>query len=265
MKDSAMDPNAELLAARKAVDTAALVAAATASVKQRPLDAAARLALVEALIRTGALERADNHLDILSGQDPAWAVRATMLRHLVRAEQTRLDVMAGRAVPELVQEPCAVIRDSLARLVAINADDSSASASEQETRLLVNGSLTSLRDADDRFADIIEIYSAGGRYFWVPMSAVVHMELHKPESLFDTLWRPCMIELADGPDGAVFWPQLYPARPEDEDAHRLGQATDWLETGNLVIGQGRRCLLVGDDLADVSSITSIAQQASPAP
>lgn len=247
--------------ARAAGDLAGWLAAAIEAVKARPADPQARLALAEALVWDGQLERADGHLDLVADHAPAWGPRAALLRQLLRAEQTRCDVMAGRAVPELLFEPDAAISAALARLVELARPDGAPIPSEAVPLLHVNDSPVpvAFRDLDDRLADVVELFSSTGKYFWLPASAIAQARFRPVSTPFEAIWRLCDLAVHDGPDGVVFWPTRYPAAPGQDAAEKLGRATRWSEQGGLSLGHGRRCFLVDDACIDSLALDSLAQ------
>src|SRR5690606_17147809 len=65
------------------------LAAATAQVRSRPTDVAARVFLAELLCFAGELERADKQLDLVADQDTTLAVGVALFRQLIRGEQAR--------------------------------------------------------------------------------------------------------------------------------------------------------------------------------
>ena len=249
----------EVAEARASGDLAGATAAATRWVKARPAQAAPRLALAESLIRGGAYERADAQLDLVASQDPKMAVRMALLRQLLRAEQSRSEVMAGKALPELLFDPDETIAAALSLLVDLNSG-MACNTPESVHHFHVNGGADAVafRDLDDRFAGLCEILSSTGKYFWIPLASIQRLEFRPVGSLFEQLWRPCDLEVANGPDGVVFWPMLYPSRADDSDAQRLGRATDWIGVQGISLGQGLRCFLAGDDIVTSHDLESLA-------
>src|SRR6185312_13428937 len=103
-----------------------------------------------------------------------------------------------------------------------------------------------IRDSDDVLGPVLEVF-ASSSYFWVPWEHVQFLEIAAPKSLRDLLWIPARFASFDGQIGEVYLPVLYPgSSASQDDAIRLGLKTDWLESGGIVRGVGRKTLLVGE-------------------
>ena len=246
-------------------DLAAARAALLDSVKRAPADAAARLALAEVLILQGEWERADTHLDLASTQDPSYGTLVALLRQLLRAATQRDAVFASAATPDLVTDPTPAVEAALRILLAgregEDAADLRQAADEAAPELAgtYDGvAFTTLRDLDDRTADVLEVLTPTGKYVWVPWTAVTSLQLRRVERPRDRIWRPAEIDVRDGPSGVVYLPMIYPARAEAmSDALRLGRETVWVEAGGLTCGLGQRCLLIGEEMVALSSLTEL--------
>lgn len=220
--------------------------AMAARVRADPANPAHRLDLAELLIVLGDYEKADNHADLVSTQDPSRGVPVALTRQLIRAAIWRRETFEQRRPPELVTEPDAGITAALSRLAGVAIDG------EPEAGLsgAIDGtSFTGLRDLDDRTAGVLEVLTSTGKYIWVPLSAIVALRPAKPERLRDLVWRPAELEVADGPTGIVYLPATYHApAAELTDELRLGRATDWVEEGEGMRGLGLRCWLADDEV-----------------
>lgn len=238
------------------------VAAATAAVRQAPTDIGARILLAELLLFTGSIERADVVLDACADLDPAIAVVVAEFRQLLRGETARKQVFNDGRVPEFVGEPTAAHRLSLAAMVALrNGETGEAgklAAQAEEARAHPNGRIgdrtfDDLRDGDDLLASCFEIITTTGKYFWVPPERVTLLELHPMKRPRDLFWRRATMRVADGPEGDVYLPMIYPPISTEAtaltDALRLGRATDWRQIGGggPTRGLGAVTLLVGDE------------------
>jgi type VI secretion system protein ImpE len=95
------------------------VTAALADVRKGPADADARGLLCELLCFAGDLERADKHLDALSGMHPDLALGTSLFRQLLRAEQARREVFEAGRVPELLVPPSPALSLALRAAVAL--------------------------------------------------------------------------------------------------------------------------------------------------
>ncbi len=207
----------------------------------------------------------DSHLDLVSTQDPSWAALVALLRQLLRAALQREDVFAKGRSPDLVTPPSPQIEMALRILMeARSGDDASAlrEAADADAPVLAGvcdgRAFDTLRDLDDRTADVLELLTSTGKYVWAPWSAIVSLELRPVERPRDLVWRAAELELRDGPTGVVYLPMTYQAPPADlTDAQRLGRETEWREWSGLTCGLGQRCLLIGDDLVPFSSVGAL--------
>src|SRR4029079_6707505 len=89
----------------KAGELSEAIAAATADVKAKPTDRAARGFLCELLCFAGDLERADKQLDALGQLDPDSLVGVSLFRQLIRGEQARQHFFSAGALPEFLDQP----------------------------------------------------------------------------------------------------------------------------------------------------------------
>ena len=256
----------------KAGDLAGARAALVETVKRSPADAEARYALAETLIVQGEWERADGHLDLVSTQDPSWGVLVALVRQLLRAAVHRDEVFAKGRSPDLVTPPTPEIETALRILLEARTGDEAGALREAADAEAPDLSGTcdgrafdTLRDLDDRTADVLELLTSTGKYVWAPWSAVVSLELRPIERPRDLVWRAAELELRDGPTGVVYLPMIYQAAAGSlTDPQRLGRETEWDEQGGLTCGLGQRCLLVGEDLVPFSSIGGLSVAAPTA-
>lgn len=241
----------------------AAVTAANAAVRRAPTDIGARILLAELLAFTGNIERADVVLDACADLDPTAAIVVAEFRQLLRGETARRQLFSDGRVPEFLGEPTAAQRSSLAAIVALrNGDPSEAArlaAEAEAARPHPSGTargaaFDDMRDADDLLASCFEVITTTGKYFWIPPERVVLLEFHPPKRPRDLLWRRATMQVADGPDGDVYLPTIYPptttaATAAMTDALRLGRATDWHQAGDggPTLGLGAVTILVGEE------------------
>ncbi|MBI2737812.1 MAG: SciE type virulence protein [Rhodospirillales bacterium] len=242
----------------------AAVTAANAAVRRAPTDIGARVLLAELLAFTGNIERADVVLDACADLDPTAAIVVAEFRQLLRGETARRQLFSDGRVPEFLGEPTAAQRSSLAAIVALrNGDPSEAArlaAEAEAARPHPSGTargaaFDDMRDADDLLASCFEVITTTGKYFWIPPERVLLMEFHPPKRPRDLLWRRATMQVADGPDGDVYLPTIYPpptataAATAMTDALRLGRATDWHQAGDggPTLGLGAVTILVGEE------------------
>jgi type VI secretion system protein ImpE len=192
---------------------------------------------------------------------------------LVRAAQARVQFFGEGRLPEFVVKPDEVIEIELRATIALRERDwgelAKLVAQREEGRRAVAGTadgeaFDDFRDLDDLAAAHIEVFTPTGKYFWIPVSAIESIELRKPESMRDLLWRRVLLSVADGPDGEVFLPTIY-AASEMNAAQRLGHVTDFESPAERVsLGKGLRTFLVGEGSKTIRELGRInfAGQAS---
>lgn len=207
------------------------VALQEAAVASRPGDAAARLFLVELLAFAGRLTDARKHLTAIDSDDPAWPASRRAFRLLFRAERQRS--VTVRRPDVLPAAPSHAKRRWLAvkRLrdgdpaAAVRWTDHADAASPDLEGFLDGQEFDSLRDADDRFGSVLEVF-AGGRWVWFPWEAVRRVKLELPKYALDRLYRPAEVRLKDGTDHRVHLPLVYPNSHEADGVFAAGLETD---------------------------------------
>jgi type VI secretion system protein ImpE len=244
-----------------------------AEVRGNPTSIDRRALLAELLCVAGNLERADTVLNAITQIDPGAMVGVALFRQLVRAEQARQQFYSEGRVPEFVVAPDALLELELRAAIALREGDlgevnrllAEREAARVPLACVVDGvPADDFRDLDDLCAAHIEIFSSTGKYFWVPVSAIVAIEFRKPETRRDLLWRRAQLTVADGPDGEVFLPCIYAAK-EMSIAHRLGHQTDFTDLADkAALGLGLRTFLVGDGsktILELGTVTFTLQSA----
>ena len=232
------------------------LAALQAEVKARPTDAEKRFELGELLVLLGEWARADNQLDLVSTQEPSFGVLVALMRQLIRGEVARKEVFEQGRAPELVGEVSGEVSGEVAaalrRLLDLRDPETRevrGPGDPAPVRGVVDGRpFNGVRDLDDRVADVLEVLTSTGKYFWIPWSQVRSIELQKPTRLRDLVWRQANLDVADGPSGVVYIPATYAASAaETSGLARLGRETSWVEEKGLMRGVGLRTLLVGEE------------------
>lgn len=244
---------AELYKAGKLQDA---IAAQTQEVKSQPADQNKRLFLFELLAFAGELERAIRQMDVLKYDQIELQTAATAYRRLLDAQTKRQQLFSQSLKPEFFAAPpehVALRLEAVNRLrenkpgEAKELLDRAAAAAPALKGTLNDKPFDSLRDADDLFAQVLEVM-AHGVYYWVPLEQIETVAMKPPRFPRDLLWVPARLEMETSA-GDVFLPALYPnshAHPDDQV--KLGRSTDWKETpGGPVLGVGLRTFLVGDD------------------
>jgi type VI secretion system protein ImpE len=226
-------------------------------VKASPGDHAKRLFLFELLAFAGDLERARKQIDAVSYDQLELEVAVLNYRKILDAEQARRRFFGEGAEPKFLLPPAEHVQ---LRVQAVHRlrEKKQAEAVELLARadaaapaakgLLNMKPFDSLRDCDDLFGPVLEVF-AQGVYYWVPLEQVDALAAHAPRFPRDLLWLPARLEVRDGPSGEVFLPTVYPGSHEHPDSQiKLGRATDWkTDEAGPVVGLGGRVFLAGGD------------------
>lgn len=251
----------------KAGDIDGAVAAATAAVKAAPREAGARWLLAEMLLFAGEFERADRSLDAVLEETPSPTVME--FRQLLRGEVVRRQVLLEGRVPKFQGEDPTEAQKATANAVTLlrAGDKASAAAAAAEIEALrarVPGKIDGVafddfRDADDIFAAMLEVHTAGGEYMWVPTERLRLLSFEAPKRPRDLYWRRCSIEMKDGQEGVVYVPVVYPWTDKGmPNPLRLGRGTEWQDDQGIVRGIGAREFLVGEDAKTLAELEEIA-------
>ncbi|MBY0458781.1 MAG: hypothetical protein K2V38_15700, partial [Gemmataceae bacterium] len=219
-----------------------------------PCDPAARRLLVDLLLFSGQLDDATEHLGHIRADDPEWPEAERSLHRLIRSE--RLRTLDGRE-PVISPEPAAehAVRRRKALKLLRRAEPARATRAVDAADLVtpvargfIDGrEFEGLRDADDRFASVLEAFR-GGEYLWVPWEALRKVRLAPAEALLDQLYRPAALTFRDGSTTDVHLPLVYPASYRAEGAFALGIETDHVCPDNGPTRcLGAKLLLVNDD------------------
>ncbi len=252
------------------------VAAASAAVKAKPTDLAARVRLAEMLLLAGNLERADVLLDSAGQLDPSASLIVAEFRQLLRADMARRQLFRDGRVPEFLDTPSSAEQHLLACLVAMRAGDYPAAAeaatAAEAARAVTPGiheggpaghvTFDDFRDASDDLGGVLEILTTTGKYYWIPLSRIDEITFHKPMRPRDLAWRRASISVNQGPDGDVYVPATYFSDDAARGAalgaaYRLGRATDWLDHDGVVTGVGQREFLVGDASVPIMELSTL--------
>lgn len=240
----------------KAGHLAAAVAAQIEAVKAHPADHARRLFLFELVAFTGDLDRARRQADAIKYDDPALIQALNGYKLCVEAEAARRELFAKGRRPEFLAEPPAHVRlrlDAIDHLRHGRRSEAAALVTEANAAPHLAGTLNGtpfdwLRDADDLFGTVLEVF-ARGKYLWVPLEQVASLAANPPKYPRDLVWFPARLTATTGEAGEVFLPALYPgSHDHPDDQVKLGRATDWQQAdGGPVLGAGLKTFLAGED------------------
>lgn len=241
----------DMLAEGRLVDA---IAQQEAAVEAAPTDPALRRLLVDLLAFAGRFDDALEHLVQIHSDDPAWPEVERSFHRLFRSEQLR--TLEGRE-PTITPEPPpkhAMRRwKAVKRLRRAQPEDAvraidAADAVSPTIRGFIDGrEFDGLRDADDRFASLLEAFR-GGEYLWIPWESLRKIVLTRATVLLDQLYRPATLTFRDASTIDVHIPMMYPASYRGDGVFALGHETDHVCPDNGPTRcVGAKLLLVGED------------------
>lgn len=231
------------------------VTLAAAAVKASPQDVTARQLLAALAVLSGDLARAEAQASMAARLAPADAVSFGLFRQHLRGLHARRAWWQDSALPAFPGGASEADRAAIALNVALRAGDGAAVAQTSKALEALRGTrpghwngvaVDDLRDLDDRLPHAVEAVSAGGNYLWIDMAKIARITLRPVASPLDLALRPARVGLTDGAEADLMLPAIYPA--PDTAARQLGRETDFIESHGVMIGQGQRAWLVGDDM-----------------
>lgn len=256
---------ADLLNADALGEAAAM---AVADVKARPQDSAARMVLASLSVLQGDLKRAETHATMAAQLSPGDAIGYGLFRQHLRGLFAREAWWTEGALPSFPGGPTAADQATVALNVALREGNQSAVEAALEGAEAARGTrpgtwngkpAEDLRELDDRMLHTVEAISAGGNYLWIDMARIASISLRPVAQPLDLALRPARVTLKDGAEADMVIPAIYPA--PQTDSQRLGRETDFTETLGVMVGNGQRAWLVGDDMEGFLSAQEITFEA----
>ena len=221
-------------------------------IQKQPQRADLRIFLFQIYCVQGEWMKAGTQLDVLLELDASSKPMVETYREALKCETLRRDVFDGKRSPLVLGAP----QDWLAMMIEalrVDAEGRPDAAAELRARALEAAPATSgklddapfawLADADSRLGPVIEAI-INGKYYWVPVSRLIRIEIEKPADLRDFVWAPATLTLENGAANVALIPTRYPGTERESDnALRLARATDWREQpGGAWHGVGQRML-----------------------
>ncbi len=250
------------------------IASLNQELRAQPLDSGRRYLLAELLCFTGDWERADKQLDMLAHQDPQTLPGVVLFRQLLRAAQARQQFFTEGRLPEFLRAPSPHLQRYLKASINIREGReqeaaellAQAESQRQPSPGTCNGQpFNDFRDLDDLTANVLEVLTGAGQYYWIPLEGVVSIRMQAPARPRDLLWRPAHVVIQGGPDSDMFLPVIYPRSEESEEALGLGRTTEWRGgEGTPVRGLGQRMFLVGNEALAMLDIQELKLSGSQA-
>jgi type VI secretion system protein ImpE len=202
------------------------VQAASAELRDHPLDVKKRTTLFELLCFAGDYDRAEKHLEALAKENQKAGMGALLYRAALHAERTRQDIFSKKEFPKTTESTAPVLGGTF------------------------NGAeFKEIEDADPRVGPRLELLSAGA-YLWIPFGHIISIEMQAPKRLRDLLWAPVIVKT--GPEfrqaelGESLIPVLYPfSCKQADDEVKLGRKTVWVEEdGGDPVPYGQKVFLI---------------------
>lgn len=259
-------------------DPVAALAQLQDEVRASPADPKLRIFLFQLLCVLGRWDRAINQLSVAASLDPSALPMAQTYGDAVRCEAIRRDVFDGRKSPMIFGQPdewLALLIESLLlagrgegdrsrELRARAFDDAPATPG-----ILDGRAFAWIADADSRLGPVLEAV-INGRYYWVPFSRLLKIEIEKPADLRDVVWTPAHLQFANGGESVALIPTRYPgSEAADDGSIALARKTLWEEIGpDAHRGLGQRMLATDIDdvpLMDVRTISLTIAEAATSP
>lgn len=252
----------------KGGDPVAALAHLQEQVRARPADSKLRIFLFQLLCVLGQWERALNQLDVASGLDPGALAMAKTYADAVRCEAVRDDVFEGKKSPMIFGQPdqwLALLIESLLaagngehgrsqQLRATAFEDAPASQGEIDGR-----PFSWISDADSRLGPVLEAV-INGRYYWVPFSRLLKIQIEPPEDLRDLVWMPAHLQFENGGESVALIPTRYPGSEAAGDGLiALARKTVWEEIApDTHRGLGQRIIATDADDTPLMEVRMIS-------
>ena len=229
-------------------------------IRKQPQRADLRIFLFQICCLIGEWGKAANQLNAIEELDKEAESMVKTYREAVRCEVYRKQVFAGQRVPLILGDPQNWIALMLEAL-KLDAAGNHAAAAEMRGKALdeapaapgkIDGvAFEWLADADSRMGPLLEMI-INGKYFWVPMYRLAHLEMDAPSDLRDFVWTGATVTLANGGTNVALIPTRYPgSEMQDDNALRMARATEWREMApDSFAGLGQRMFTT--DAADIS-------------
>ena len=243
----------------KGGDPVAALAQLQEQVRAKPADPKLRIFLFQLLCVLGQWERALNQLDVASGLDPEAFAMSKTYGDAVRCEAIRKDVFEGKKSPMIFGQPeqwLALLIESL--LVAGGGEQERSQQLRSrafEEAPASQGDLDGrpfswISDADSRLGPVLEAV-INGRYYWVPFSRLMKVQIEPPEDLRDMVWMPAHLQFENGGESVALIPTRYTGSETTGDGLiALARKTVWEEMApDTYRGLGQR--VIATDAGDV--------------
>jgi type VI secretion system protein ImpE len=184
--------------------------------------------LFELLCFAGPYDRALKHLDLLAQAGSDAEMGALLYRSAIAAERKREAFFESREY------------------------ESAAGAKPSRPGTLNGKPFRTIEDFDPRIGARLEVFVAG-EYVWLPFEHIGSIRMEAPRMLRDTLWATATVLTGPSFKGQEFGEVLIPVLSPfswkyQRDDVKLGQATEWEESGESMVPYGQKLLLLDDEV-----------------
>ena len=248
-------------------DPAAALAQLQELVRAKPADAKLRVFLFQLLCVLGQWQRALNQLEVACGLDASALAMKQMYSDAVRCEAIREQVFDGKKSPMIFGQPdqwLALLIESL--LASGNGElqrsqDLRGRAFDEAptSRGTLDGRpFEWIADADSRLGPVLEAL-INGRYYWVPFSRLIKVQIEEPEDLRDFVWMPAHLQFENGGESVALIPTRYPGSEASSDGLiSLARKTVWEEMSpDMHRGLGQRTIATDAEETPLMEIRAI--------
>ncbi|BED90875.1 hypothetical protein PspMM1_33430 [Pseudoalteromonas sp. MM1] len=237
--------------------TEALSLCAT-ELQDEPLNFDIRSVYSELLCINGDLEKADKQLDFMVQKNPEFAVGAVNLRHLIRAQQSRIDFYQGKGIPKLFHDVDEIDTLFLKMHVALlegEIDEAAELSAQMETLRVssLNDAESVARDLDDTLNPYLEVLGTNGEFYLANFDEIESLKVEPVSSVLESIWLRVEITIKEGPSGSAHLPLVY--ANAESDLEKLGQVSDWVELKEeFIIGKGMKMLFINDEAITIPNL-----------
>jgi type VI secretion system protein ImpE len=255
-------------------DPVAALAQLQELVRAKPADAKLRVFLFQLLCVLGQWQRALNQLEVACGLDASALAMKQMYTDAVRCEAIREQVFDGKKSPMIFGQPDQWLALLIESLLASGNGEAQRS---QELRSRAfdeaptsRGTLDGrpfewIADADSRLGPVLEAL-INGRYYWVPFSRLIKVQIEEPEDLRDFVWMPAHLQFENGGESVALIPTRYPgSEASDDGLISLARKTVWEEMSpDMHRGLGQRTIATDAEETPLMEIRAIVLTGSDA-
>jgi len=216
---------------------AAALKALQQAVRSNAADVKLRTFLFQLMCVLGQWPRAADQLKVCGELDASTLAMVNTYGAALACETAREAVFAGRAAPHVFGPPAPWVA-LLAQALQLDAAGEGARAADARRRAFdqappSSGTLDGepfawLADADSRLGPVLEVV-INGRYGWLPLPHLGHVEIEPVADLRDLVWAAAQITFVNAAQTVALLPVRYEGSAGATDpALQMARRTDWL-------------------------------------